>query len=78
MNEQPPLNDEDSKECLEVGQAVYKMMKQKYPKCNMQSLDIIMNSLCCTLICLRNENVRSENYKKWNRMILNILDENNG
>lgn len=67
---------EENEVCLREGTEIFKKLQEKYPPTNQVNLDIILNTLCCSLICLLLSSVERDNRRIMIQVIHQIITKN--
>lgn len=70
------ITDEMNDICYSHGRNIYINLLRKYPEDTIRDKDIILNSLCCALLCLMYNNVDSSDREDYVKLISNILMKN--
>jgi len=66
------LQDENLK-AFRIGKEIFFKLKQLYPENNVQNLDLILNTLCASLVCLIAHAVNKDNYSISIQLVHKIL-----
>lgn len=66
------LNDISTEE----GKRIFQELRTRYFENTIVDLDIILNSLCFALLCLRKSNCGTKDFSSFNLLVVNILNKN--
>lgn len=76
MNKEIPITNEETEIAQGESLYIYGYLKKKYCNENMKDLDIILNSLCFSLLRLMNQNIDKNDHKYFIELIIKILKKN--
>jgi len=72
----PETPDDLNKICIGEGMRIFNELRLKYFENTTADLDVVLNSLCFALLCLRATHTNKEHYSNFNTLVKQILDKN--
>lgn len=76
MNEEIPITNQETEIAQGESLYIYGYLKKKFCNENTKDLDIVLNSLCFSLLRLMKANVSKEDRKYFIEIIIKILNKN--